>query len=228
MQTQKIKGVNWLKKRNKWRVGIGIKNKFLFIDYTDTIEEAIKLRKLIETILKNGNIPEVNNFNEKLLKRLKLAICEYNIPKKQKKSNPPKCHPNKKLAGNGLCQMCYSKQKRKDNPEKVKMYNERNKIRHHNTPDLKERLKKSHIKRKYNLDYNTYLKMLEEQKNTCYICKSPPKNTKRPLDIDHCHKTGKVRGLLCSKCNKGIGLFNDNIEILLKAIDYLKKGESAT
>jgi hypothetical protein len=42
------------------------------------------------------------------------------------------------------------------------------------------------------------------------------------LSIDHCHNTGKVRGLLCDHCNKGLGLFKDNIDYLNKAIEYLK------
>ena len=59
--------------------------------------------------------------------------------------------------------------------------------------------------------------MLKSQKSRCLICKKIDK-----LVIDHCHKTGKVRGLLCHCCNAGIGMFEDNIEILDKAKEYLK------
>jgi hypothetical protein len=50
-------------------------------------------------------------------------------------------------------------------------------------------------------------------------------NAKKPLTrpvIDHCHITGKVRGLLCSKCNKALGLFSDNLNTLEQALKYLK------
>lgn len=52
----------------------------------------------------------------------------------------------------------------------------------------------------------------------CMICGS----TER-LCIDHCHKTSKVRGILCSRCNSGLGMFRDNIEYLAEAIKYLTK-----
>lgn len=74
-----------------------------------------------------------------------------------------------------------------------------------------------------------YHKMFEKQHGVCAIC-GKPETRKAPqtngricrLHIDHDHKTGKVRGLLCSRCNIGLGHFMDNIEFLLKAIRYLK------
>jgi len=57
-----------------------------------------------------------------------------------------------------------------------------------------------------------------KQGGVCAICKSPP-----PLTVDHCHKTGRIRGLLCGSCNRGIGLLKDNIDILLQAARYLKQ-----
>jgi len=56
------------------------------------------------------------------------------------------------------------------------------------------------------------------QSQTCYICNS------KDICIDHCHKTGDVRGVLCNNCNLGIGLFKDNVERLRKAIKYLGGG----
>ncbi len=78
--------------------------------------------------------------------------------------------------------------------------------------------------KKYGLTIRRYENLLKKQNNRCRICNEI--NTYGPwrdkLVVDHCHKTGKVRGLLCDKCNKGLGQFNDNIELLQNAIKYLK------
>jgi len=74
-----------------------------------------------------------------------------------------------------------------------------------------------------------YFIMLEKQNNVCKICNKPEtfmtsNSTKiRKLSVDHCHKTGKVRGLLCNRCNKGLGQFEDNIDLLEKSLMYLKE-----
>jgi hypothetical protein len=76
---------------------------------------------------------------------------------------------------------------------------------------------------KYSLDLKQYSSLLEEHNNSCGICGIHQKELKKCLCIDHCHITGKVRGFLCSKCNSGIGMFNDNIKNLQKAVIYLNK-----
>ena len=80
---------------------------------------------------------------------------------------------------------------------------------------------------KISKDY--YNDLLIEQNHACAICKNPETITngvkslnKKRLAIDHCHKTMKIRGLLCHKCNVSLGALNDSIEILQSAIDYLK------
>lgn len=72
-----------------------------------------------------------------------------------------------------------------------------------------------------------YQRMMKVQNDLCAICKLPEssrhhKGKLRDLAVDHCHKTGKVRGLLCSSCNRGIGIFKENIETLKIAINYLE------
>lgn len=74
---------------------------------------------------------------------------------------------------------------------------------------------------KYNIDKSYYDNLVEKQENKCKICL----NVTIKFHIDHCHKNGHVRGLLCSKCNKALGLVNDNINILENAIKYLKNNE---
>ena len=81
--------------------------------------------------------------------------------------------------------------------------------------------KTSHRRKYYNLEPHEYNKLMEDSNNLCMICKSPPRS--RSLHIDHDHKTGKVRGLLCHGCNTAIGLMKDDVNILTKAIEYLKK-----
>ena len=66
-----------------------------------------------------------------------------------------------------------------------------------------------------------HVKELFNKNKTCQICGCV--DTRRSLSIDHDHVTGKVRGLLCDACNTGLGKFKDNQEILLAAIEYLKK-----
>ena len=78
--------------------------------------------------------------------------------------------------------------------------------------------------KKYNLTLDQYNKMLEKQNKCCVMCKLTPDVNKR-LSVDHCHKTGKVRGLLCNNCNFVLGLAKDSIEILKNAIVYLEQYE---
>ena len=78
------------------------------------------------------------------------------------------------------------------------------------------------IARKYGISIKDYLDMRKSQNDRCKICGG---SDSRRLSIDHCHTTNEVRGLLCSACNKGLGYFKDNIEILIKAAEYLQEDE---
>jgi len=84
--------------------------------------------------------------------------------------------------------------------------------------------RRSKLKNTYGLTPEQYDVMLEAQGSCCAICaaKKPGGRTKL-FFIDHCHTTGKVRGLLCMRCNTGLGLFLDNPRFLSKAIDYLRE-----
>ena len=85
------------------------------------------------------------------------------------------------------------------------------------------------MKRRYGVSFDQYAAMLESQNGVCAICGQSDcevdnRNGKfRRLAIDHCHDSGKVRGLLCSKCNKALGGFRDSVYLLEAAIAYLKK-----
>lgn len=88
---------------------------------------------------------------------------------------------------------------RKQNPDKIKLFSFKTKL-----------------KANYNLSYAEYTTLLETQNNACAICSRVDK-----LVIDHCHLTSKVRGLLCSTCNLGLGHFKYSTPLLNKAINYL-------
>lgn len=82
------------------------------------------------------------------------------------------------------------------------------------------------LKGLYGISSEDYTEMLESQGGVCGKCKCfPPDHRKKFFAVDHCHKTGKVRGLLCDNCNTGIGLLGDTIESLTEAVDYLKRYE---
>jgi hypothetical protein len=83
--------------------------------------------------------------------------------------------------------------------------------------------RKSKLKMTYGITPEQYDAMLSSQGNKCAICaaKTPGGRTKM-FFIDHCHDKGNIRGLLCMRCNTGLGLFLDNPKFLLSAISYLK------
>lgn len=81
------------------------------------------------------------------------------------------------------------------------------------------------LKFNYGITKEEYDSMLVNQDYKCAICKIDRCTTGRSMSVDHCHKTNKIRGLLCHKCNLGLGHFKDNIELLLIAIEYLKKSD---
>lgn len=125
-----------------------------------------------------------------------------------------------------LCQNClplerFEWQKNRPNPRKIcKLCRSR---KHAPQGERKEKVKI--YKKQYRLSgraqtvwekHRYGISKKEISYNCCVICKS----TKR-LHIDHCHNTHKFRGLLCGKCNTGLGMFDENIEKLLKAISYL-------
>ena len=78
------------------------------------------------------------------------------------------------------------------------------------------------IRKQYGITLEEYNNMLEAQDYKCAICGNEDEIEGRRLAIDHCHSTGNVRGLLCGKCNRGLGLFYDNQELLKQAIQYLE------
>lgn len=87
-----------------------------------------------------------------------------------------------------------------------------------NNPDKAKDIK---LRRYYGITIDQYRQMEKEQNHVCKICESKCK-TGRELSVDHCHKTGKVRGLLCGTCNYMLGSALDRVDLLAKGIKYLE------
>lgn len=90
------------------------------------------------------------------------------------------------------------------------------------------------LRNAYGIGLAEYEALLDQQEGRCAICQIPESESIRRvgryrkelsgLEVDHCHATGKIRGLLCFKCNRSIGVLGDTAEKLQRAIDYLRKG----
>lgn len=80
------------------------------------------------------------------------------------------------------------------------------------------------LKCDYGLSLKEYNSLLTNQKDSCAICKRHKSNFTKRLFVDHCHKTGRIRGLLCSSCNGVLGRFNDDPSLFEAASNYLKEG----
>lgn len=84
-------------------------------------------------------------------------------------------------------------------------------------------VRNAYLKRQYGISLNDYNRILKNQNNCCAICKTKSSGTsnKQNFCVDHCHKTGTIRGLLCDNCNKVLGIIKDNNYILGMLSVYL-------
>ena len=101
------------------------------------------------------------------------------------------------------CRPCHYKHK-KENP---------------NTP---KQTKATKLKLRYGLTYEEWEKIREEEGHACMICSITENELGKVLDVDHCHSTGKARGVLCNPCNNMLGRAKDNINLLKAAVTYLE------
>lgn len=97
-----------------------------------------------------------------------------------------------------------------------------------NNPEKRAKIRKAEgLRRRHGMPLEEYNKMVEVQNNLCYICDFSPKSTNDPrtlnLQVDHCHKTNKIRKLLCHQCNRALGLLKENPILFLKCIDYINE-----
>jgi len=122
----------------------------------------------------------------------------------------------------------------KENKEKIAAYHKVWGKEYHQRPEIKERdriYNQTPERKKYlwekkgikGMTIDKFNEMYEEQNGCCGICGRHQNEFKVKLSVDHCHKTEKIRGLLCHHCNKVLGMLKDDINTLYSAIDYLKK-----
>jgi len=124
------------------------------------------------------------------------------------------------------CMVCRRK-KHLENPKKREVHRKGSKNWYQKNP---EKAKSQRLKR-YGITYEQYNELREKQNYCCASCgrhesvveQGRAKGAETALCVDHCHSTGKVRGLLCTNCNTLIGKAKDDIETLNKAIQYLKE-----
>lgn len=95
-------------------------------------------------------------------------------------------------------------------------------------PERATRTRRSYeLRRKFNITLDAYERMFEEQRGCCAICKKEERIAgafgRRLLAVDHDHRTGKIRGLLCAACNTTLGKFGDSPLLLLEAALYLER-----
>lgn len=91
-----------------------------------------------------------------------------------------------------------------------------------------EKAKNADLKKSYGITFKEYNQMAHRQNNRCAICGQKETSTDRNgaprlMPVDHCHKTGVIRALLCSQCNKALGGFKDDPVLLRKAAEYVEK-----
>ena len=94
-------------------------------------------------------------------------------------------------------------------------------------PDSQRLKSLRHQCKLFGIDIHEFNRMFEEQQGLCAVCKRPEqrmyKGKVKRIAIDHCHKSGKARELLCADCNTALGLLEDNIGRLQSCIEYLQK-----
>ena len=104
--------------------------------------------------------------------------------------------------------------------KKIKSFDEYHKDKHQSlglSTSCKECVTDKILKYSYNLKIEEYYNLFEKQEGKCLICN----NEFDILSVDHDHKTGEIRGLLCMTCNNGLGCFKDDTEIIKSALNYL-------
>lgn len=122
---------------------------------------------------------------------------------------------NQKLMIKGLCRRCY-KAKESNRITKIHCNACAAVIKAKSKP---EQIRKNNLKRNFGITPIQYDDMWNLQQGLCAICHKAPDSCR--LSVDHCHVTGKIRGLLCRRCNGALGCLGDDTDLFKAAITYL-------
>src|SRR6185436_11520860 len=134
-------------------------------------------------------------------------------------------HSGRVAHARGLYRSCYDRVLKQENPEYAQRQRENHRrwVAQHVAQNAENkklwRLKRgkaySRVRclRRYGLTPADYAALLERQGGACGICRAAPRGGKA-LNVDHCHRTGRVRGLLCFRCNFGLSFFFEDVEVM--------------
>ncbi|MFG1776622.1 endonuclease domain-containing protein [Micromonospora sp. NPDC049048] len=142
---------------------------------------------------------------------------------KNRPRRPASCHPDKPVLAQDLCGTCYRRKWRLENPgaEWDRQAVASRRAYASRTPEQRREI----ILGRYGLTPETFDQMLAEQGGKCAACGGG--SGRRPFQVDHCHQTGRVRGLLCGNCNSALGHARDDRDRLRALIQYLDRDQAA-
>ena len=127
-----------------------------------------------------------------------------------------RCDSSYRYVSNNQCVGCKLKDSRLRNSTDRQKSSVR---KHKQTVKFRDNQKRYDLSRKYDLTKEDFDRLIQNQNNTCPICMKPLLIP----HVDHSHRTGLVRGLLCGSCNRALGLFHESIDVLRNAISYLEE-----
>lgn len=138
----------------------------------------------------------------------------------------------------GLCSWCKEciRSRQQQNKEKLQAYTNQyyqdnkerlcqmQKQRNQNNSEARSQVaRRARLRYNYDISLEEYNDLFSKQEGKCAICGTHQSELNKSLCVDHDHETGEVRGLLCRTCNAGLGMFKEQRELFLKALEYLIK-----
>jgi hypothetical protein len=133
-------------------------------------------------------------------------------------------HKQLKSGVQSACKVCLAASKKREYHKHTQRYKDNGARYRKNNP---RKTKSAVLEWNYGITIDQRDEMMLRQGAKCAICNVAQVNLGRSLNIDHSHRTGRIRGLLCSECNHGLGKFRDRIDLLYRAIRYLETDSNA-